>query len=135
VVGGKANATASVVPFMVPSNPRDPSPAQPPLSIAMMTDPTSDYFAILDREGGQITNAQNLGLLTAGVGTGVNGLPIPEHQPGFNSPSGGPPTLPRPGQGTALQKCPPLERRLIGLLGLGHLVRSLQRRFRASVRL
>ena len=57
--------------------------------IAMMKDQNSPYFAIIDPEGGQIVNAQQLGLLTTGVGTGVNGLPITDHQLGFVSPSGG----------------------------------------------
>jgi hypothetical protein len=89
VVGVKASATASVVPLMVPSNPRDPTSAQTPLSIAMLKDPNSGYTATLDPESGQILNAQALGLRTAGVGTNETGLPITEHQLGFVSPSGG----------------------------------------------
>ncbi|WP_414663930.1 TonB-dependent receptor plug domain-containing protein [Horticoccus sp. 23ND18S-11] len=100
VVGVKANASASVAPFLVPSNPADPTSAQVPLSIAMMKDPNSPYFALIDPEGGQIVNAQNLGLFTAGVATGVNGLPITDHQLGFVSPSGGNLIVRRAGEAT-----------------------------------
>jgi hypothetical protein len=55
----------------------------------MLKDPNSLYFAQLDVESGQILNAQTLGMLTPGVGTGVVGLPITQHQLGFVSPSGG----------------------------------------------
>ena len=66
-----------------------PTSPQIPLSIAMMKDRTSPYFALLDPQGGWITNAQQLGLLTTGVGTGATGLPLSEHQLGFVSPLGG----------------------------------------------
>jgi outer membrane receptor protein involved in Fe transport len=101
VVGVKANATATVTPFLVPSDPRDPNSAQIPLSLAMMKDPNSPYYAQIDIEGGQILNAQNLGLYTAGVGTGVNGLPITDHQLGFVSPTGGTLIVRRAGEKTA----------------------------------
>lgn len=100
VVGVRANASASVVPFLVPSDPADPASAQIPLSIAMMKDPNSPYYALVDPEGGQIVNAQNLGLFTAGVATGVNGLPITDHQLGFVSPSGGNLIVRRAGEAT-----------------------------------
>lgn len=100
VVGVKANASASVVPLLVPSDPRDPTSAQIPLSIAMMKDPTSPYFAQIDPEGGQILNAQNIGLFTPGVATGVNGLPITDHQLGFVSPTGGTLIVRRAGEAT-----------------------------------
>jgi hypothetical protein len=100
VVGVKANATASIVPLMVPSDPKNPSSAQIPLSIAMLKDPNSPYYAQIDLEGGQILNAQQLGLLTPGVGTGVNGLPITQHQLGFVSPSGGTLIVRRAGEAT-----------------------------------
>ncbi|MBL9200216.1 MAG: TonB-dependent receptor plug domain-containing protein [Opitutaceae bacterium] len=101
VVGIKATPTSAVTPFTVPSDPTDPNSAMIPLSLAMLRDPNSPYFATLDREGGQITNAQNLGLLTPGVGTGVNGLPITDHQLGFVSPSGGSLIVRRAGEQTA----------------------------------
>ncbi len=100
VVGVKANASASVVPLLVPSDPSDPTSAQIPLSIAMMKDPTSPYFAQIDPEGGQILNAQNIGLFTPGVATGVNGLPITDHQLGFVSPTGGTLIVRRAGEAT-----------------------------------
>ena len=60
----------------------------------------SPYYAQIDIEGGQILNAQQLGLLTPGVGTGVNGLPITQHQLGFVSPSGGTLIVRRAGEAT-----------------------------------
>lgn len=101
VVGIKATPTSAVAPFTVLSDPRDPNSAMIPLSLAMLRDPNSPYYATIDREGGQITNAQNLGLLTPGVGTGVNGLPITDHQLGFVSPSGGTLIVRRAGEQTA----------------------------------
>jgi hypothetical protein len=101
VVGVKASATAAVAPFMVLSNPADPASAMVPLSLAMLRDRNSPYFAVLDLEGGQITNAQQLGLLTPGVGTGVNGLPITDHQLGFTSPTGGTLIVRKAGEQTA----------------------------------
>lgn len=89
VVGVKANATAAVTPFMVLSDPLDPTSALTPLTVAMLKDPTSPYAARLDVESGQILNAEQLGLRTPGVGTGVTGLPVTEHQLGFVSPSSG----------------------------------------------
>ena len=89
VVGIRTSPTAAITPFLVPSDPLDPASAPIPLSLAMMRDPASPYYALVDREGGQITNAQQLGLDTPGVGTGVAGLPITDHQLGFVSPSGG----------------------------------------------
>ncbi|MEY2881241.1 MAG: Virulence-associated outer membrane protein Vir-90, partial [Verrucomicrobiota bacterium] len=101
VVGIKATPTSAVAPFTVLSDPRDPNSALIPLSLAMLRDPNSPYFATLRRDGGQITNAQNLGLLTPGVGTGVSGLPITDHQLGFVSPSGGTFIVRRAGEQTA----------------------------------
>ncbi len=89
VVGIRTSPTAAITPFLVPSDPLDPASAPIPLSLAMMRDPASPYYALVDREGGQITNAQQLGLDTPGIGTGVAGLPITDHQLGFVSPSGG----------------------------------------------
>ncbi len=91
VVGVKANATAAITPLMVPSDPADPASAPIPLSLAMLRDQseTNLFRARFDPESGYILNAQQLGLLTPGVGTGVTGLPITDHQLGFTSPSGG----------------------------------------------
>lgn len=89
VVGVRASASAAVAPLLVASDPRDPASAKIPLSVAMMRDPTSAYFATLDPDSGRILNAQTLGLRTAGVGTNETGLSINEHQLGFVSPTGG----------------------------------------------
>jgi hypothetical protein len=89
VVGVRAAAGAAIVPLLVPADPRDPASAQIPLSLAMLRNPSSQYFATLDPESGQILNAETLGLRTAGVGTNETGLPITEHQLGFVSPSAG----------------------------------------------
>ena len=100
VVGVRAAAGATVTPLMVPSDPRDPASAQIPLSLAMLRDQSSPYFAQLDPDSGQILNAQTLLLRTAGVGTNVTGLPITEHQLGFVSPSGGVIVVKRAGEKT-----------------------------------
>ncbi|MEY4089149.1 MAG: Ferrichrome-iron receptor precursor [Verrucomicrobiota bacterium] len=100
VVGVRATAGAAVTPLLVPSDPRDPNSAQIPLSLAMMKDQNSPYYAQLDLESGQILNAQNLGLLTPGVGTNATGLPITDHQLGFVSPSGGTLIVRRAGEKT-----------------------------------
>ncbi|MSU48823.1 MAG: hypothetical protein EXS37_07020 [Opitutus sp.] len=100
VVGVKASAGAVATPFLVLSDPRDPASAQIPLSLAMMKDRTSPYFANLDIESGQIINAQSLGLLTPGIGTNATGLPITDHQLGFVSPSGGTLIVRRAGEKT-----------------------------------
>ncbi len=101
VVGVRAAGGGAITPLLVPVNPLDPAGAQMPLSLAMMKDPTSQYFATLDQESGQILNAQALGLLnTPGVGTDVTGLPISQHQLGFVSPSGGVITVRRAGEKT-----------------------------------
>lgn len=75
--------------LMVPASPADPRGAQVPLTLAMLKDPGSPYFAKLDPTSGQITNASTLGLTTTGVGTGATGLPIGRHQLGFISPTNG----------------------------------------------
>jgi len=87
VVGVKSGT--AIAPLLVSSDPLNPTSAQIPLSLSMLKDPNSLYFAQLDVESGQILNAQTLGMLTPGVGTGVVGLPITQHQLGFVSPSGG----------------------------------------------
>ncbi len=100
VVGVRATAGGAVTPLLVPSDPSNPASARIPLSIAMMKDPTSPYAAQLDIESGQILNAQLLGLLTPGVGTGVTGVPLAQHQLGFVSPSGGTLIVRRAGEKT-----------------------------------
>lgn len=76
-------------PLMVSSDIRDPNSAQIPLTLAMLRDPNGTHRAQLDPESGYIINAEQLGMLTPGVGTNVTGLPISQHQLGFTSPSGG----------------------------------------------
>ncbi len=102
VVGIRSSPTAAVAPFLVPSNPADPNSAPIPLSLAMLRDQseTNPYRAQLDLESGQILNAQQLGLLTPGVGTGATGLPITDHQLGFVSPSNGSLIVRRAGEKT-----------------------------------
>jgi len=100
VVGVRATAGGTVTPLLVPSDPRNPASARIPLSIAMLKDPNSPYAAQLDIESGQILNAELLGLLTPGVGTGVTGLPLSDHQLGFVSPSGGSLIVRRAGEKT-----------------------------------
>jgi outer membrane receptor protein involved in Fe transport len=88
VVAIKNAATGALSPLLVPSDPRAPGGAQVPLSLAMMKDRASPYFATLDPDSGQILNAQTLGLRTPGVGTDRSGLPISGHQLGFTPPAG-----------------------------------------------
>ncbi len=84
VVASRSGTTLS--PLLVPSDPTDATSPQVPLSLAMLKDPTSPYFANLDPDSGQILNSQFLGLRAAGIGTGATGLPIGEHQLGFVPP-------------------------------------------------
>jgi len=78
---------STLTPLSVPSDPAKAASTPVVLSLAMMKDRTSPYFATLDPESGQIINAQFLGLRTSGVGTGENGLPISAHQLGFVPPT------------------------------------------------
>lgn len=87
VVAVKSTGGA-LTPLTVRSDPANAGSAQIPLSLAMLRDRTSPYFAVLDPDSGRITNAQQLGLLTTGVGTARTGLPISNHQLGFVPPSG-----------------------------------------------
>ncbi len=77
----------SLTPLTVASDPTNPASAQIPLTLAMMKDPKSPYFATLDPDSGQILNSDLLGLRRTGVATGVNGLAITEHQLGFVPPA------------------------------------------------
>ncbi|MES2694581.1 MAG: TonB-dependent receptor [Verrucomicrobiota bacterium] len=83
------SANGSTTPLLVPSVRTDPNSPRIPLTLAMLRNPTSPYFAQLDPASGRIVNANNLFLNTAGVPTGVEGLPISEHQLGFQAPNGG----------------------------------------------
>lgn len=91
VVGVKATAGATVTPLLVRSNPLDATSAQIPLTLDMLKDPNSLYYARLDAEAGYITSQTVLSSMknTPGVGTGVTGLPTTQNQLGFVSPSGG----------------------------------------------
>ncbi len=100
VVGVRATPGGAVTPLLVRAEPANPASAQIPLSLAMMKDPASPYYAQLDRESGQILNADAIGLLTPGVGTTATGLPLSEHQLGFVSPSGGTLIVRRAGEKT-----------------------------------
>jgi hypothetical protein len=80
-------ATGALAPLNVLSVPSNPNSARVPLTLTMLKDRTSPYYAVLDPDSGRITNAQALGMLTTGVGTGRNGLPISQHQLGFVPPT------------------------------------------------
>lgn len=82
-------AGGAATPLMVPSNPLDPNSPATALTVAMLRDASSPYFANLDPESGRIINADALRLTTPGVGTGRTGLPISDHQLGFVAPSAG----------------------------------------------
>ena len=88
VVAIKNAANGALSPLLVPADPKSPGSALIPLSLAMMKDRASPYFATLDPDSGQILNAQTLGLRTSGVGTDRTGLPISGHQLGFTPPTG-----------------------------------------------
>jgi hypothetical protein len=82
-------------PLLVTVDPTQNNNANAPrqqLTIAMMNNPTSGYFAVLDPDSGRITNATALRLTTtsasgATVGTGRLGLPISAHQLAFTDPN------------------------------------------------
>jgi hypothetical protein len=76
-----------LAPLTVRSIPADPTSPLIPLSLAMLKDRNSPYYAVLDPDSGRITNAQQLGMLTTGVGTARTGLPISNHQLGFVPPA------------------------------------------------
>jgi hypothetical protein len=82
----KNAATGALTPYMVPSVPGNPSSPSIPLSLAMLRDRSSPYFATLDPDSGQLTNATALGLFSDGIGTGRTGLAISNHQLGFTPP-------------------------------------------------
>lgn len=86
VVALKDAASGALSPFLVPVDPKDPTGATTALSLAMLKDNTSPYFANLDPDSGAILNSQALGLRTTGVGTTKTALPITAHQLGFVPP-------------------------------------------------
>jgi hypothetical protein len=80
-------AGGTLTPLTVRSVPASATSAPVPLTVAMLRDRASPYYATLDPDSGLITNAQQIGLLTTGVGTGRTGLPISSHQLGFVPPT------------------------------------------------
>ena len=81
------STSGALTALTVPSVPGNAASTPVALSLAMLKDRTSPYFATLDPDSGQITNAQALGMLTPGVGTARTGLPISQHQLGFVPPA------------------------------------------------
>ena len=77
---------SGLTPLLVPITPGQPASGTVALSLAMLKDRNSPYFANLDPDSGTILNAQALGLRTTGVGTTRTGLPISAHQLGFVPP-------------------------------------------------
>lgn len=75
-------------PLQVPAVRNDASAPLVPLTLAMLRDPNSAYFAQLNSLSGHIMNADDLMLTTPGVATGRPGLPIGAHQLGFVPPGG-----------------------------------------------
>lgn len=83
-------------PLLVTVDPAQQANAAAPrqqLTVAMMNNPASPYFAVLDPDSGRITNAAALRLTTtsatgATVGTGRRALPITAHQLRFTDPNG-----------------------------------------------
>ena len=93
-------------PLLVKVNPQDNSPtaARTQLTVAMMNDRSSSYFANLDPDSGRVLNAAALGLTSsnsagATVGTGKVGLPISAHQLNFTDPNGHRGSIPAVQQG------------------------------------
>ncbi len=96
---GKGLAAEGFNPLLVPVNPATtgfnplaptPGVATQALTVAILRngDAAGNYKAALNANSGLITNAAALYLNTPGVGTGVTGLPIAQHQVGFVPPSG-----------------------------------------------
>lgn len=90
----------------VRTDPRNAASALVPLTLTMLKDRTSPYFAELDPVSGRIINAAALGFTTADpvtgatIGTGRDGLPISSHQLGFVAPNGGRVTVVAAGEKT-----------------------------------
>lgn len=92
--GGVTYADGSPLTVAVdPSQQNNPAAPRQQLTVALMNNPASPYFAVLDPDSGRITNAAALRLNTtsatgAPVGTGRRGLPITAHQLNFRDPNG-----------------------------------------------
>lgn len=91
----------------VAADPRNPAAGQVPLTVAMMRDRSSPYFANLDPTSGRILNLaagtlQALGLTDRPdgrtIGSGRVGLPITQHQLGFVSPLADGVVIQQPGE-------------------------------------
>lgn len=95
------SANGDLNPLLVPSVRTDPNSTRIPLTIAMMLDSSSPYFAQMDPSSGRIINANSLFLTTNGVRTGVSGLPVSQHQLGFQAPGNGIATVIQPGDSLA----------------------------------
>jgi outer membrane receptor protein involved in Fe transport len=93
VSGGRVQvkqANGTFIDLLVPSVRTNANSARIPLTVAMLlTDPASGYRANLDPASGRITNAAAIFLNTPGVGTGIVGLPITQHQLGYVAPNSG----------------------------------------------
>lgn len=94
-------------PALVLADPRNPTSGLVPLTLAMMKDRSSPYFANLDPTSGRILNLaggtlQSLGLTNRAdgrtIGTGRLGLPIGQHQLGFVSPLANGVVIQQPGE-------------------------------------
>jgi len=95
------SANGDLNPLLVPSVRTVPNSTRIPLTIEMMRDSSSPYFAQLDPNSGRIINANSLFLTTNGVATGVSGLPVSQHQLGFQAPGSGIATVIQPGDSLA----------------------------------
>ena len=94
-------------PALVRSDPKNAISPMVPLTVAMMKDPNSPYFANLEPTSGRILNMKggtldSLGLINRSdgltIGTGRTGLPIANNQLGFVSPLGGTVVIQQPGE-------------------------------------
>ena len=83
-----SSTSGAIAALMVRQTPGNAPTPLIPLTLAMMKDRSSPYFAQLDPASGRIPNASALDLLGSGVGTSVSGLPISDHQLGFAPPTG-----------------------------------------------
>lgn len=94
-------------PALVPATPGNAASGLVPLTVAMLRDPASPYFANLDPTSGRILNLRAGTLDSVGltnrtdgrtIGTGRTGLPIAQHQLGFVSPVPAGVVVQRPGE-------------------------------------
>ncbi len=88
---GVSQAGGAIAPLLVPSIRNVASSPQVPLTLDLLRQApgAATYGATIDPVSGRITNASAIRLTTAGVGTGVTGLPISAHQLGFVAPDNG----------------------------------------------